>query len=71
VSLENSKKLNSLPDSYKKLFRIIERPELDAIGADPNAILALARYPVYLCQLRLMVKLSPAVRTVTFLILSK
>jgi predicted AlkP superfamily pyrophosphatase or phosphodiesterase len=35
-------KLNSLPASYKKLFRIVERPELDAVGADPNAILALA-----------------------------
>lgn len=46
VSLDKiRKKLNSLPDSYKKLFRIIERPELDAIGADPNAILALAPIP--------------------------
>ncbi|MGB5821863.1 MAG: alkaline phosphatase family protein [Saonia sp.] len=36
------KKLNGLPDSYKKLFRVVERKELDAIGADPNAILALA-----------------------------
>jgi hypothetical protein len=41
---QNSKKLNSLPDSYKNYF-VIERPELDAISADPNAILALAPIP--------------------------
>lgn len=35
------KKLNELPDTYKKLFRMVERPELDAIGADPNAVFAL------------------------------
>jgi predicted AlkP superfamily pyrophosphatase or phosphodiesterase len=39
------KKLKSLPDAYKKLFRIVERSELDAIGADPNAILALNPIP--------------------------
>lgn len=39
------KKLNSLPDSLKKLFRVVERAELDAIGADPNALLALAPIP--------------------------
>ena len=36
------KKLDLLPQSYSKLFRIVERPELAAIGADPNAVLALA-----------------------------
>lgn len=34
--------LNNLPASQKKLFRIVERKELDSIGADPNAALALA-----------------------------
>ncbi len=34
--------LDSLPMSVKKLFRIVERAELDKIGADPNAALALA-----------------------------
>jgi len=33
--------LNSLPTEQKKLFRIIERRQLDAIGADPNAALAI------------------------------
>jgi hypothetical protein len=31
-----------LPEGIKKLFRIVERKELDAIGADPNVVLALA-----------------------------
>lgn len=34
--------LDSLPASAKKLFRIVDRGELDRIGADPNAVLALA-----------------------------
>jgi predicted AlkP superfamily pyrophosphatase or phosphodiesterase len=34
--------LNSLPAAQKKLFRIIERPELDQLGADPRVPLALA-----------------------------
>ncbi|UII75073.1 ectonucleotide pyrophosphatase/phosphodiesterase [Flagellimonas sp. HMM57] len=38
-------KLNNLPYAYKKLFRIVERKELNEIGADPNAILALAPIP--------------------------
>ncbi len=38
-------KLNNLPTSVKKLFRVVERRELDGIGADPNAILALAPIP--------------------------
>ena len=38
-------KLNALPEAYKKLFRVVERKELDAIGADPNAFLALAPIP--------------------------
>ncbi len=32
----------ALPESTKKLFRVVERAELDKIGADPNAALALA-----------------------------
>ncbi|MGB6151819.1 MAG: ectonucleotide pyrophosphatase/phosphodiesterase [Pricia sp.] len=35
-------KLKNLPDNYQKLFRIVDREALDAIGADPNAALALA-----------------------------
>ncbi|RED93218.1 alkaline phosphatase family protein [Marinoscillum furvescens] len=38
-------KLESLPAAQKKLFRVVEREELDAIGADPNAALALAPVP--------------------------
>lgn len=34
--------LQNLPAAQKKLFRIVERRELDSIGADPNAIFALA-----------------------------
>lgn len=34
--------LKALPEKEKKLFRIVERTELDAIGSDPSAILALA-----------------------------
>lgn len=36
------KKLAELPDEYKSLFRIVERAELDKIGADPHASFALA-----------------------------
>ncbi|CAM4237167.1 alkaline phosphatase family protein [Zobellia nedashkovskayae] len=38
-------KLNDLPPSIKKLFRVVDRKDLDAIGADPNAVLALAPIP--------------------------
>ncbi len=34
--------LNRLPEGQKRMFRIVERRELDSIGADPNAVLALA-----------------------------
>lgn len=34
--------LEELPEGYKKLFRIIEKPELVRSGADPDAMLALA-----------------------------
>lgn len=37
--------LNELPYRYKKLFRVIERPELDKMGADSSAQLALAALP--------------------------
>jgi predicted AlkP superfamily pyrophosphatase or phosphodiesterase len=36
------KKLAELPDMYKSLFRIVERDELNKIGADPHASFALA-----------------------------
>lgn len=36
------KKLAELPEMYKSLFRIVERAELDKIGADPHASFALA-----------------------------
>lgn len=34
--------LKNLPEGQKRMFRIVERSELDSIGADPNAVLALA-----------------------------
>lgn len=34
--------LENLPESQKKLFRILNREELKSAGADPNAVLALA-----------------------------
>ena len=37
--------LNGLPSKYRKLFRVVDREELDEIGADPNAVLALAPVP--------------------------
>jgi predicted AlkP superfamily pyrophosphatase or phosphodiesterase len=33
--------LDSLPASVKKLFRVVSREEMDKIGADPNAALAI------------------------------
>jgi predicted AlkP superfamily pyrophosphatase or phosphodiesterase len=36
------KLLNAMPEDQKKLFRVLERKELDVIGADPNVLLALA-----------------------------
>ncbi|MBE5319810.1 alkaline phosphatase family protein [Pedobacter sp. MR2016-19] len=35
-------KLANLPAQYKQMFRIVERDELDKIGADPHASFALA-----------------------------
>jgi len=37
--------LNDLPAKYSKLFRVVEREELDEVGADPHAVLALAPVP--------------------------
>jgi arylsulfatase A-like enzyme len=37
--------LSGLPEDQKKMFRILNRVELDAAGADPNAALALAAAP--------------------------
>ncbi|WP_090261064.1 alkaline phosphatase family protein [Roseivirga pacifica] len=34
--------LNDLPEKTKKLFRVVEKEELMAVGADPNAELAIA-----------------------------
>ncbi|HEY4195213.1 MAG TPA: ectonucleotide pyrophosphatase/phosphodiesterase [Mucilaginibacter sp.] len=39
------KQLDALPKEKRKLFRIIERKELDKLGADSSAILALAAVP--------------------------
>lgn len=36
------KLLSELPESHRKLFRIVEKEELKEIGADPNAVLAIA-----------------------------
>lgn len=38
--------LNDLPESKKRLFRIVERDELDSIGANPNTPIALAASPI-------------------------
>jgi arylsulfatase A-like enzyme len=37
--------MNKLPEDKRKLFRILDRKELDKMGADSAAILALAAYP--------------------------
>jgi hypothetical protein len=37
--------LDKLPADKRKLFRIVDRKELDDMGADSNAILALAAQP--------------------------
>lgn len=45
-SLEKVKEiLAHLPADQQKLFKVIDRKQLDAIGADPNAVLALAAVP--------------------------
>jgi hypothetical protein len=48
-----TQKLDSLPRDKRELFRIINRKELDRMGADSNAILALAAVPgtVFSCSL--------------------
>ncbi|MET0635652.1 MAG: ectonucleotide pyrophosphatase/phosphodiesterase [Chitinophagaceae bacterium] len=33
--------LKNLPEGQRRMFRIVERAEMDSIGADPNAVLAL------------------------------
>ncbi|TXD51383.1 MULTISPECIES: alkaline phosphatase family protein [unclassified Polaribacter] len=38
-------KLKNLPNSVKKLFRVVEKNELDSIGADPTVVLALNPIP--------------------------
>ncbi len=40
-----AKRMDSLPEDKRKLFRIIDRAELDKMGADSAAILALAAAP--------------------------
>jgi hypothetical protein len=42
---EVTKRLSILKDEYRKLFRIINRKELDRMGADSSALLALAAIP--------------------------
>jgi predicted AlkP superfamily pyrophosphatase or phosphodiesterase len=37
--------LEALPVRYRKLFRIVDRQELDEVGADPHAAFALAPVP--------------------------
>jgi len=37
--------LQNLPQNYRKLFRVVDREELDQVGSDPNAVLALAPVP--------------------------
>lgn len=46
VTLEKVRNiLDELPESYKKLFRVLDREELKAVGADPNAAFGLAPIP--------------------------
>ena len=40
-----TEKLNALPKDERKLFRIVDRKELDKMGADSSAIMALAAIP--------------------------
>ncbi len=40
-----TKKLDSLPSGKRKLFRIVDRKELDKMGADSAAVMALAAMP--------------------------
>lgn len=42
TAVQVEKILADLPDAIKKLFRVVNREELEKIGADPNAVLALA-----------------------------
>lgn len=37
--------LGALPADVRSLFRVVERDELDALGADPESVLALAAVP--------------------------
>lgn len=37
--------LNALPEKTKKLFRLVDKQELAEVGADPNAMLAIAPIP--------------------------
>jgi hypothetical protein len=37
--------LDALPPGRRRLFRVVERPELDALGADPEAAFALTAVP--------------------------
>ena len=37
--------LNDLPEKTKKLFRVVSKEELAQVGADPNALLAIAPIP--------------------------
>lgn len=42
IILKVKELLNALPEDQKKLFRVVEKNELEAIGADPHAVLGLA-----------------------------
>jgi hypothetical protein len=42
--------LNQLPANQRAMFAIKDRKALDAIGADPNAVLALAPMQGYTCS---------------------
>jgi predicted AlkP superfamily pyrophosphatase or phosphodiesterase len=39
------KTLDTIPEKYRRLFRVLERPELDRLGVDSSAFLALALEP--------------------------
>jgi hypothetical protein len=45
VTARARRAIESLPPAVRRLFRIVERAELDALGADPEAAFALAAMP--------------------------
>jgi len=60
ITQEVRQKLDSLPADKRKLFRVIYRDELDRMGADSGAVLALAAQPGLVFSAGLTSLFSPA-----------